>query len=73
MRGQGIGSALLEGVSGHCEADQECRGVYLQTASDRARRLYMRAGFELVEKRSGAGLTIAHLYRSADDRGPGVG
>jgi GNAT superfamily N-acetyltransferase len=71
--GQGIGSALLEGVIGHCEADQECRGVYIQTASPRARRLYMRAGFELVEERSGAGLMIAHLFRPADDRGPGVG
>jgi len=72
MEGQGIGSALLEGVIGLCDADQSCRGIYIQTASPRARGVYMRAGFELVEERSGADLTIAHLFRPADDRGPEV-
>ncbi len=61
--GRGIGSALLEGVIEACAADQKCSGVYLQTASDRARGVYERASFEVLEERSGAGLKVAHMFR----------
>jgi GNAT superfamily N-acetyltransferase len=69
VEGRGIGGALLEGVITRCDADEDCRGVYLQTASGRARHVYERAGFELIEERRGAGLTVMHLFRPAQARG----
>lgn len=66
-QGRGVGSALMRAVVAECDAKEECRGIYLQTASERARVFYERAGFELVDERSGAGLTVAHLFRRSEN------
>lgn len=69
--GRGVGRALLTRVLERCDAEQGCKGVYLQTAGDRSRRIYERAGFEVLEERTADGMTVAHMFRprAVDERG----
>lgn len=71
--GRGIGRALLEATTQRCADADDCRGVYLQTAGERSKRIYAAAGFELLEERTGGELTVAHMFwrRDRDGDEPG--
>lgn len=60
--GRGIGRTLLERVLEHCTTETRCTGVYIQTAGDRSRKIYERAGFDVIDEHSVEGLRITHLF-----------
>lgn len=67
--GRGVGSALLHSIIDRCHEGETCRGVYLQVASDRAMRVYTRAGFKPLRTRKAGDLTVTHMFRPADRQG----
>jgi GNAT superfamily N-acetyltransferase len=60
-QGRGIGKMLFQEV--HRMSEERATGTYLFTASEVNRQIFEHLGYETVEARAAAGLTVYHMFR----------
>lgn len=64
-QGKGVGRLLLEQVERCRLADNSSSGVYLYTGDERNRRIYERAGYQLLETKKTDSIISYHLFRTS--------
>ena len=62
-QGQGIARLLLEEADNFAKKTKDCQGIYLYTAGENTRDIYKHLGYQLIDQKENADLTVYHMFK----------